>query len=259
MEPAAIDLERQRKAARGVSLDAVREPDTGRAGDEHRNGIEEGAARLLIVDHAPMRLGIRMVLGAGVAVCSEAEDPEQAIRAAMREQPDIALVGTEISPDWRGAVRGICRAAPRCAVVVLATEEDADDMLESVHAGAVGYVPGALDADRLRRVFRALRSNEAVVPRAMVIELLSELRRGSAADDLLTGREAQVLGMLRRGHSTAKIAERLQIAPVTVRRHISELVRKLGVGSRADLVAQPRALSSAPSLTAPALTAHGGH
>ena len=109
-------------------------------------------------------------------------------------------------------------------------------MLESVRAGAVGYVPGGLDAERLRRVFRALRGSEAIVPRAMVNELLSELRGTHNAENGLTGREAQVLGMLRRGHSTAWIAERLQIAPVTVRRHISELVHKLGVESRSDLI-----------------------
>jgi DNA-binding NarL/FixJ family response regulator len=121
---------------------------------------------------------------------------------------------------------------------VLAEAGDADDMLESVRAGAVGYVPGALDAERLQRIFRALGGSEAVVPRSMVIELLSELRDARSTENGLTGREAQVLGMLRRGHSTAWIAERLQIAPVTVRRHISELVHKLGVESRSDLIEQ---------------------
>jgi two-component system, NarL family, response regulator LiaR len=196
----------------------------------------ERTMRLLIVDNAPTREGIRIALGDDVLVCAEESELDQAIRAAKREQPDIAFVGREISGDWRALVRGVCRAAPLCAVVVLAQSSDADDMLESVRAGAVGYVPGVLDADRIRRVFRALQGSEAVVPRAMVNELLSELRGTHNAENGLTGREAQVLGMLRRGHSTAWIAERLQIAPVTVRRHISELVHKLGVESRSDLV-----------------------
>ena len=76
---------------------------------------------------------------------------------------------------------------------------------------------------------------EAVVPRSMVLELLLELRGRGDGADALTTRESQVLGMLRRGHSTAEIADRLVIAPVTVRRHISELVRKLGVEDRAAL------------------------
>ncbi len=192
--------------------------------------------RLLIVDHAPTRVGIRMALAGEVEVCGEAGDVETAIRTAKAQQPDVALVGTAVLAEWRAAICGICRAAPRCAVVVLADSEDPDDLVEAVRAGAVGYVPGALDIDRLRRVFRAVTAREAVIPRAMVSDLLSELRAGAAAGNTLTGREAQVLGMLRRGHSTARIAERLQIAPVTVRRHISELVRKHGVGSRADLI-----------------------
>ncbi|MFL5862885.1 MAG: LuxR C-terminal-related transcriptional regulator [Solirubrobacteraceae bacterium] len=193
--------------------------------------------RLLVVDNAPTRAGIRMALDREVDICAEAGDAETAIRAAKREQPDIAIVGTGISARWGATIQGICRAAPGCAIVVLADAEDPDDLLEAVRAGAVGYVPGALEVDRLRRVFDAVTANEAVVPRGMVRELLNELRgSGAAAGDPLTGREAQVLGMLRRGHSTAGIAERLQIAPVTVRRHISELVRKLGVASRADLI-----------------------
>lgn len=192
--------------------------------------------RLLIVDNAPTRAGIRMALGDDVLVCAEETELDQAIRAAKREQPEIAFIGREGTADWRALVRGVCRAAPLCAVVVLAQTSDADDMLESVRAGAVGYVPGVLDADRIRRVFRALQGSEAIVPRSMVNELLSELRGTHNAENGLTGREAQVLGMLRRGHSTAWIAERLQIAPVTVRRHISELVHKLGVENRSDLV-----------------------
>lgn len=216
----------------------------GRGVSEHLNGsngsVHEHGARtkLLIVDHAPTRHGIKIVLGADVEVVAEADDAEQAIRSAKREQPSVALVGMDVCADWRAVVRGVCRAAPGCAVVVLAQASDADDMLESVRAGAVGYVPGPLDEERLRRVFRAVADREAVVPRAMVIELLGELRGGQGGGEVLTGREAQVLGMLRRGHSTAWIADRLQIAPVTVRRHVSELVHKLGVESRSDLIEQ---------------------
>ena len=191
--------------------------------------------RLLIADHAATRLGIRMSLGEEVDVCSEVGDAEQAIRAAKREQPDICLVAREISGDWLAAVRGICRAAPNAAVVVLAQGREADDMLQAVRAGAIGYVPGVLGARQLKRIIAAAAANEAVVPRSMVLELLLELRAGGTGADSLTGRESQVLGMLRRGHTTARIAQQLEIAPVTVRRHISELVHKLGVEDRSAL------------------------
>lgn len=204
-------------------LDAVRQ-----AGPD-----PESAVKLLIVDHAPTRAGIRMALGSDAQVCAECSEVELAIRAAKAEQPDIALIGREIRGDWRAAVRGVCRAAPGSVVIVLAQSANADDMLESVRAGALGYVPGPLNAENLRAIFRFARAREALIPRTMVLELLSEIRGAPVA---LSRREAEVLGMVRRGHSTSWIADRLEISPVTVRRHISALVQKLGVEGRSDLV-----------------------
>jgi two-component system, NarL family, nitrate/nitrite response regulator NarL len=226
-----------RDGARGQAVSS----NQGRAlNNAHQLRVEPSpavkAVKVLLVDHPPTRAGIRMALAGEVEICAECGEVDRAIRAAKLEQPDIALIGREIAGDWRIAVRGVCRAAPHCAVIVLAQSPDADDMLESVRAGAQGYVPGTLGADNLRSIFRFARTREALIPRTMVLELLTEIRGTSVPDSGLTGREAQVLGMVRRGHSTAWIAERLQIAPVTVRRHISELVHKLGVASRSDLV-----------------------
>jgi NarL family two-component system response regulator LiaR len=209
--------------------------------DPWPSGQMQRTVRLLIVDNAPTRAGIRMALGGDVVICAEESEPERAVRAAKRERPDVALIAREITGDWRAAVRGVRRAAPACAVVVLAQRSDVDDMIDSVRAGAVGYVPGPIDAERLHRILQAASGSEAVLPRALVHELLAELRHSHSPDSELSGREAQVLGMLRRGHTTATIAVRLRIAPVTVRRHISELVHKLGVESRADLIEPVRA------------------
>jgi DNA-binding NarL/FixJ family response regulator len=195
--------------------------------------------RLLIVDREATRAGIRMALIDQVEVCAEAGDAETAIRAAKREQPDLCLVATDVAGGGLSAVRGICRAAPNSAVVLLAADQDVEDLLDAIRAGAVGYVPGPLDAERLRTIVRAVAANEAVVPRSMVLELLLEARNiGSGGG--LSNRESQVLGMLRRGQTTAEIAGRLEITPVTVRRHISELVHKFGVTGRSDLLAAPR-------------------
>ena len=191
---------------------------------------------LLIVDYAPTRAGIRLALGDDVRICAEADDAQQAIRIARRMQPDVCLVGRDVAGYGLSAVGGICAAAPNTAVVMLAHAPDVDDMLDAIRAGAVGYVPGSSDADHLRRIVRAAAANEAVVPRAMVLELLLELRSGGTDVDALTSRESQVLGMLRRGQTTAAIADRLQITPVTVRRHVSELVHKLGAADRSELM-----------------------
>jgi DNA-binding NarL/FixJ family response regulator len=191
--------------------------------------------RLMIADRVPTRVGIRLALGADVEVCAEADDAEQAIRAAKRVQPCVCLIGADLPGGGIAAVRGVSRAAPDAAVIVLTESRDVDGLLETVRAGAVGYVPIALDAERLRRVVMAAAAGEAVVPRSMVMDLLLELRGAGHGADALSAREAQVLGMLRRKHSTAEIADRLAITPVTVRRHISQVVRKLGVEDRAAL------------------------
>jgi two-component system nitrate/nitrite response regulator NarL len=165
---------------------------------------------VLIADHAPTRVGATMALSGVAVVCAEAGDVEEAIRAAARTQPDVCLIGLEIPGGGINAVRGISEVSPGSAVIVLAGVSDVEDLLASVRAGAIGYIPGGVDAERLRRVVRAA---------------------------------AQILGMLRRGHSTSEIASRLAISPVTVRRHISELVRKVGVTDRAGLVPADGGLS----------------
>ena len=192
--------------------------------------------KLVIADHAATCTGVRIALGDEVEISAEAADASQAIRAAHFIRPDVCLVARDLPGGWLSAVRGVRRAAPETAVVVLAEEANADDLLEAIRTGAIGYMPGPLDVSRLRSVVTAIASNQAVIPRAMVLELLLELRGVGAGADGLTTRESQVLGMLRRGHNTAAIAERLAIAPVTVRRHISELVHKLGVEDRAALL-----------------------
>lgn len=192
--------------------------------------------RMLVVADAPTSVGIRMALDGEAKICAEVDNPTLAIRAAKQERPDICLIGRSLCGVGMATVAGICRAAPSVALLVLAEAADEDDLLDAIRAGAIGYVPGRVDAVRLRRVVQAVVANEAVIPRAMVLDLVIELRGGVGGADALTSREIQVLGMLRRGHTTARIAERLGIRPVTVRRHVSELVHKFGVEDRAELV-----------------------
>jgi DNA-binding NarL/FixJ family response regulator len=202
---------------------------------------------VLIADHSAMRTGIRMALGDGVEVCAEASTAEETIAAAVHHRPDLCLLGREIGENWVDAVRGLSAEAPETAVVLLSHVSDVDDLLEAVRAGAIGYAPGPLDAPSLNAIVVAIAAGEAVIPSSMLLELLIELRLGARSGTGLTTRETEVLGMLRRGHTTAAIAERLAIAPVTVRRHVSELVQKLGVENRAALVGRKASGSFASS------------
>lgn len=182
-----------------------------------------------------MRLGIRIALEGAVQVRAEAGDAEDAIRAAQREQPEICLIGLDLPGDGIVAICGICGVAPGTTAIALASSQDADDLLACVHAGAVGYLPAGIGAVALRRAVAGVRAGEAAVPRAMVLGLVRELQRAASGRYGLTPRETQVLDLLRRGRSTAAIADRLGISSVTVRRHISASMHKIGAEDRKAL------------------------
>jgi DNA-binding NarL/FixJ family response regulator len=159
------------------------------------------------------------------------------VTAAHCGQPDVCLIGLELPGGAIEAIRGVCERAPNAAVIVLSANHDVDDLLAVIRAGAIGYLSATADPDVLRRVVRAVAAGEAVIPRTLVLDLVHELQGAAPGASGLTPREAQVLGMLRRGQSTAAIAERLAISPVTVRRHISALVHKAGAEDRSALSA----------------------
>jgi two-component system nitrate/nitrite response regulator NarL len=193
--------------------------------------------RALVADNAPTRFGVRMALQDFAIICAEADDREAAVSSAREHRPEVCLVGRSLRGGGIEAVREICNSVPGTSVVVLADSENVDDLLLALRAGAIGYMPVGFEPAQLRRAVAAVRSDQAAIPRTMVRDLVDEIRMlERAAQDQLTLRETQVLAMLRRGDSTARIAESLSISPITVRRHISLLVRKAGVSGRSDLM-----------------------
>lgn len=204
--------------------------------DAGSDASKTALVRVLVADNAPTRLGIRMALDGFAIVCAEAGDREGAVRAAASSQPDVCLIGRSLVGGGIETVREIGQAVSRTSVVVLADSQEADDLLLALRAGAIGYLPVDFEPGQLRRVIAAVRSEQAAIPRTMVMELVDEIRSFErATSGPLTLREMQVLTMLRRGDSTASIAQGLSISPVTVRRHISELVHKAGVHGREEL------------------------
>lgn len=203
-------------------------------------------ARVLIAaDHLATRTGFRLALG-DAAECSEAGDADTAVAAAVRNQPDVCVV--DFDPPGRAirAAAEISSKVPGAAVVVMTRHIDEEEFIAAVRAGAIGYLLEGVDPARLPYVIRSVMRGEAAVPRAFVPRLIEELRgreRRRRRLDLyerkrveLTGREWEVVDLLRKGLSTRAIAELLGISAVTVRRHISAVHAKLGVKSRAELL-----------------------
>lgn len=205
----------------------------------------ERRARVLIASESrPTRVGVRLALADGVE-CTEAVDAASAVEEAVRHRPDVCML--DLRP-WSQGLRTVAEIAtrlPSSAVIVFTPAPDEAELVAAVRAGATGYLPHAFDPSRLPQVVRAVMEGEVAVPRRYVRWLVDDirdrgLRRRLALKDgssvPVTEREAEIVDLLRRRLTTLQIAERLEISPVTVRRHVSAVEQKLGVASRAALL-----------------------
>jgi DNA-binding NarL/FixJ family response regulator len=203
--------------------------------------------RVLVADdHVAIRAGIRSALEAGgCIVCAEAATADAAIEAAVAHRPDICLIDLRMPGNGMRAVATITAELPRTNVVVLTVSNDSDDLIAVLRAGAVGYLLKDMDPSRLGPALEAVLAGEVVIPRRMTRRVVSEVRRSrkghrlSTADGRvvdLSPREWEVLDLLGEGCSTAEIAGQLGLDRVTIRRHVSRLLRKLGLTSREDAV-----------------------
>ena len=203
--------------------------------------------RLVIAEeHGATRAGVRLTLEPhGFVVVEEAADRTAAVEAAARERPDLCLLDADLPGGAIAAAAEIAAVAPTTAVVMLGASADDEAVLGALRAGAQGYLLKNMDATRLPHALRGVVAGEAALPRTLVTRLIEEIRSGRrrhshALEQLgveLTGREWDVLELMREDLPTSTIAERLAISPVTVRRHVSELLRKLDVPTRSAAVA----------------------
>ena len=187
--------------------------------------------------------------GRSFEICAEAETADAAVVAAGRERPDVCLIEADLPGGGVDALERVLAAAPGTMVVMLSASVDDERLLAAVRAGARGYLLKDMDPHRLPLALRGVLDGEAALPRALVVRVLEELHaleHGRHAHELsrlgvdLTTRERQVLELLERGLATAEIGEQLTISSVTVRRHVSELLRKLDVPDRQAAVRRLR-------------------
>lgn len=178
----------------------------------------------------------------GFSIAADAADASSALAAAERERPDLCLIDLDLPGDGLAAVGRIARALPGITIVALAPVEDGAQMIAALEHGASGYLPAGLPADELARTLRAAHAGEPALSRSLVPHLIDHLRRGSSSrlelGDLtvtLTRRERDVVELVGNGSQTDEIARKLGVSPVTVRRHISSVSKKIGVSGRAAL------------------------
>jgi DNA-binding NarL/FixJ family response regulator len=214
-------------------------------------------ARVLIADQdASTRTGVRLALSsAAFDVCAEAETASAAVDAARRERPELCIVDANLPGDGVAAARDIVAAVPGTAVVMLGGAPDDERLFAALRGGARGYLLKDMDPARLPAVLRCVLDGEVALPRAIVGRVVDELyarERGRRAAELawlgvnLTYRERDVLDLLDRGLDTTAIATRLEISAITVRRHVSEILRKLGAPDRESALRLVRDVAASP-------------
>jgi DNA-binding NarL/FixJ family response regulator len=198
-------------------------------------------------DHVRVRSGVRSSLeGAGWTVVAEPTSAGQVVRtvaeaAEAGRLPDLALLGVDLPGGGVRAVAEIAAEHPDLPVVMIGRHYDDSDLLDSVRAGAVGYLTTDADAADLPSMLARVVAGQPALTPGMVARVLAEFRGSPARIDLtqtpsrgsrLTAREWEVMGLVRQGCGTTAIARQLFLSPATVRVHISSVLRKLRVGSR---------------------------
>lgn len=228
------------------------------AAPEAQTAEAEIALRVLIVDDdALARRVVKDVLReAGLMIVAEARTGREAVELAIHYQPDVVLMDV-VMPELDGliATRRIVQAMPGQLVIMLTGAGDDDDeiALQALHAGAVGFISKDVDIDALPRALNGLRHGEAAISRRMTLRLIERLRRSPEGHagmrpvkGPLTSREWEVIDLLKLGRTTEQIATELVLSIETVRSHIKNAIRKLGVHTRAHAIAAADRLRSSP-------------
>ena len=191
-------------------------------------------------DHQLFREGLAEILGTigGVQVVAQGDSGTAAVEVAGRMRPAVVVIDVQMpGPPAQETVQRIRAASPHTRVVVVTMHDDAELLVDLITAGASAYVVKNADRVELTAAVRsAVRPDDLVflaVSRATVHQLG---RRPPPTAELLTDREAQVLQALARARSTAEMSAELMISQGTVKRHLTNVYRKLGAVSRMDAV-----------------------
>ena len=193
-------------------------------------------------DHAPTRAGVRQALELdGCVVVAAVGDAAKAVAEALQHKPEVCLLDIHMPGGGIRAASQITSALPDTAVVMLTASRDDEDLFEALRAGASGYLLKDMDPDRLAAALRGVIAGEAALPRSLALKVIQQLQspakrrfRPSKSSPVarLTSRETEVLEMMAEGLSTEQISEKLFIGKVTVRTHVSNVLKKLRVPDR---------------------------
>jgi DNA-binding NarL/FixJ family response regulator len=197
---------------------------------------------LLVDDHKLFRAGIRLLLQTlgDVEVVAEAGDGREALKLAETYRPDLILMDI-LMPGLNGldAAARIVRTCPRTRIIMLSMNADADSVLKSLRAGAVGYLVKTADPGELELAVRAVARGEKFLSSAIsahvVAGCLKRLDQELTSLERLPPRQREVLQLVAEGHTTKEIAKKLEISPKTAEAYRGDLMKALDIHDIASL------------------------
>ncbi len=199
---------------------------------------------LLVDDHRALADALSRLLASepGIAVVATAYSVAEA-RSCLRKPVDVILMDYAL-PDGTGA--DVTRAAkarwPKALVIMLTAYDDDETVLDSIQAGADGFLAKTASTDEIVQAVRAAHSGETLLPAAVIAKIAMRVRtfreQGTEGPkvDPLTVRELEIVRALAAGRTTREICSQLQIAPNTLRTHVQNITTKLKVHSKLEAV-----------------------
>lgn len=201
---------------------------------------------MIVDDHLVVREGLRQLLEIedDIEVVAEAGNGLECLEMIEKSPPDLLFMDVRM-PGISGieATRLVCQRHSQVKVIMLTIYEDDQYVRESIRAGAKGYVLKKVGRDELIRIVRDVMEDRAFLDPKVASAVFDHMKQGTGKragerEETLTLRELEVLKCIADGSGDRAIAESLHISEHTVRSHIKNLYRKLGVSSRAHAVAK---------------------
>jgi two-component system response regulator DesR len=186
---------------------------------------------LLAEDQAMVRGALTALLRMedDIEVVAEVSQGDQVLSAALKSQPDVALLDIEMpGSDGLSAAQALHKSLPSCRIVILTTFGRSGYLRQAMESGAVGFLLKDAPADQLAVALRRVMAGERVVDPDLALSALSD------GDNPLTGRERDVLRASLDGTSITDIATQFYLSEGTVRNHISTAIQKLNAHNRME-------------------------
>lgn len=199
---------------------------------------------ILVDDHAIVRSGLRMIMDPeeDIEIIGEADNGSDGIALVESEMPNVVLMDIHL-PDMTGidATRKIKELKPEIAVVALTINEDEEYFFRMLEAGASGYVPKRAAPEELLTAIRVAADGEVYIYPSLAKLLVKDFLQQQDSSESrnpgnLTDRETELLAHLADGATNNEIADTLHISPKTVARHRENIMRKLDLHNRTELV-----------------------